>query len=74
MIKLEQSIPYITSEEREAFSHDQVVFHALQILRSYGFNVDFEGVKAPKWPNDAKFECDNPGQGAKAFLDEINRS
>jgi hypothetical protein len=32
MIKLTQSIPYLTGEERKAFSHDQSVFNALQLL------------------------------------------
>ena len=44
MIKLKQSIPIITSEEREAFSHDQTAFNALQLLRSYGFKISYEGV------------------------------
>jgi hypothetical protein len=73
MIKLTQSIPIITSEERKAFSHDQPVFNALQLLRSYGFKINYEGVEAPKWPNDDEFERVFPGMGAKSALEELNR-
>jgi hypothetical protein len=74
MIKLTQSIPYFTSQEREAFSHDQTVFNALQLLRSYGFKISYEGVLAPDCSNDEQFEAKYPGMGAKSALDELNRS
>jgi hypothetical protein len=73
MIKLTQSIPIITSEEREAFSHDQTAFNALQLLRSYGFKVSYEGVLAPDCSNDEQFEAKYPGVGPKSALDELNR-
>jgi hypothetical protein len=73
MVKLIQSIPIITSEEREAFSHDQTVFNALQLLRSYGFKISYEGVVSPICPNDDEFEKAYPWMGAKSALDELNR-
>jgi hypothetical protein len=72
MIKLTQSIPYLTSEEREAFSHDQTAFNALQLLRSYGFKISYEGVLAPDCSNDEQFEAKYPGMGAKSSLDKLN--
>ena len=72
MIKLTQSIPIFTSQEREAFGHSQAVFSALQILRSYGFTVSYPGVEAPDCPNDDQFEAKYPGMGVRRLLDEIN--
>jgi hypothetical protein len=74
MIELNPSVPHITTEERQAFAHNLAVFSALKTLRSYGFNVNFEGIEAPRWPNDAKFERDNPGMGVWSSLDEISQS
>jgi len=74
MIKLTQSIPHLIGEERKAFSHDQSVFNALQLLRSYGFKISYEGVLAPECSNDEQFEKKYPGMGAKSALDELNRS
>jgi hypothetical protein len=74
MIKLKQSIPIITSQEREAFSHDQTAFNALQLLRSYGFKISYEGVVSPICPNDDEFEKAYPGMGAKTALDKLNSS
>jgi hypothetical protein len=73
MIKLTQSIPYLTGEERKAFSHNQSVFNALQLLRSYGFKISYEGVLAPDCSNDEQFEAKYPGMGPRSALDELNR-
>ena len=72
MIELTQSVPIFTTQEKEAFSHNQAVFSALQVLRSYGFTVSYPGVEAPDCPNDDEFEKKYPGMSVKRLLDEIN--